>query len=164
MPMSMLLEATGLNLDGPSLKPRSKHSLRHDGAILMLFIEYFNYWPWSFTPQKRFHYRVQAVPHSQAKETSVRQSVNPQERSVVNEHGIRVNVIQGGELSRLSLFKLLLTMTTCLTLVAVARVTVDAVASYIIPEKGHFVNHKYPVADLRRAAVDTETDESDCGS
>eukprot|EP00931_Biecheleriopsis_adriatica_P116369 TRINITY_DN92008_c0_g1_i1.p1 TRINITY_DN92008_c0_g1~~TRINITY_DN92008_c0_g1_i1.p1 ORF type:complete len:425 (-),score=39.97 TRINITY_DN92008_c0_g1_i1:36-1310(-) len=141
--MGTLLEAAGVDLDGPSLEPGSHHTVRYEGIEIVLMIEYSNFAPWSFVPRERFRFEVNAMHRSSAKRMTEMPGPDGS-RTVRNNHGIEISVIQTGKIGKFSAFSLLVTLTTALTMIAVASFSVDTIATYFLPEKDHFVRGKYP--------------------
>jgi hypothetical protein len=82
----------------------------------------------------------------------------------LNEHGIRIFVLQTGSLAMFSLAQLLIAVTSSLTLLAVSGTLVDTLAIYVLPEKSFYSGFKYPetphVSELvkeqkRRSSLDS---------
>lgn len=80
-------------------------------------------------------------------------------RTLLNQHGIFVEALQGGSLKGFSFNNLLIQLTTSLTLFATATVLTDFLALYVFPDRVAYDRYKYEATedfgDLReRRALD----------
>jgi len=144
--MSTLLQAAGMDLDGPK-EHQEEHSVRREGGILVVEIKYKNSKPWKGTTRKvHYSYEVTSMP-GDAKRVLV-DKIPPDQRVVFDRHGVEIFVIQTGSLKAFDALKLLVTLTTALTMLAVANFIVDSVALYMLPERDLFNKVKYPSARI----------------
>ena len=76
-------------------------------------------------------------------------------RTLLNKHGVKIDLVQSGSLASFSFPALLVSLTTSLTLLAVATVIVDYVALYLMPDKIKYSGSKYEwtedFSDMRAA-------------
>ena len=81
-------------------------------------------------------------------------------RHLLNQHGIYVEAVQGGELRGFSFNALLIQLTTSLTLFATAKVLTDFLAVYLLPDRRHYAGYMYEqtpdFGDLRHAQEERE--------
>jgi len=144
--MSTLLGAAGIDLDSPKVG-EVDHSVRREGVSLVIMIQYSNFRPWKGPTDLVHHeYRVVALG-GDAKDISVL-AIPPNRRIVYSRHGIQIFVVQSGQLKAFSYLKLLITLTTALTMLAVANFVVDSVGMYVLPEREKFEKVKYPSARI----------------
>merc|ERR1719215_2197491 len=120
--MSTLLEAAGIGLDSPKVGEED-HSMRREGAIMVVEIQYSNFKPWRGTTQRvHYSYHISTL-EGDAKKVSVLADP-PNRRVVYGRHGIEIFVIQTGSLKAFDVLTLLITLTTALTMLAVANFVV----------------------------------------
>ncbi len=156
--LSVLLQAAGVELEEES--PTNGHSVRYNGVTLVVNIRYQN-WDYMVGPNLAFknkyynkgaggdcaipyEYELTSVPDSPAKRQSVEYVDYPDRRVLLNEHGIRLFVLQTGSLGDFQMAVLLIAITSSLTLLAVATTVVDSLAIYCLPEKKYYAGFKYP--------------------
>ena len=100
-------------------------------------------------------YEMSSVLDSAAKRQAVIYTGYPEDRILLNEHGLRIVAIQSGSLGAFDVGVLLTVITSSLTLLAVANTVVDSLAIYVLPEKNFYRVFKYPktphVTDLVEA-------------
>jgi hypothetical protein len=152
--LETLLAADNTNLEMGS-KLNNGHTVRYNGAIILVQIKYRNFDPWSFEnpkvhkdtgkPMINYTYEVMAITESSAKYVNTVYTKYPVERTVTNRHGIRVVVLQTGQLAKFDPQAFLLTLTASLTLLAIANSVVDNLAMYVLPQKKLYKSFKYQV-------------------
>ena len=159
--VGVLLEADSVHLDEIS-DTSSHHTTRYTGSTLVVSINYRNYAPWKgvlFNSKGNYEvpytYTVKRIDKSTAKQMKQISTKFPDKRVVRNEHGVKFYVIQTGSIGRFDAFSLLLSITTSLTLLALANLLVDSIAVYVMPEREYFSSIKYPdskvVSESRRS-------------
>lgn len=138
-----LMMAMGLTLDGESYG--SGHSLRYEGLTVTMKIHYFDTWPWhgvlrnsdgrtkvsyvySLIPLKDNPYKVSDTIYSEYPTHRVRRDM----------HGIYLSAMPEGELGIFDAQTLLLTITTSLTLLAIAATVVKYIAMYILKQRNYY--------------------------
>ena len=76
----------------------------------------------------------------------------------MNKHGIKIDLVQSGDLGAFSFAQLLISLTTSLTLLAMATVITDYIALYFLPDKEKYDEAKYEwtedFSDMREASRD----------
>eukprot|EP00931_Biecheleriopsis_adriatica_P062128 TRINITY_DN37404_c0_g1_i2.p1 TRINITY_DN37404_c0_g1~~TRINITY_DN37404_c0_g1_i2.p1 ORF type:complete len:413 (+),score=70.97 TRINITY_DN37404_c0_g1_i2:44-1240(+) len=129
-----LLQAMGLHLDGPSFA-WTGHSLRYEGLTVTLKISYFDTWPWhgvlktdDGTPSISYVYSLIPLKENPYKVTQLVYSDYPTKRVKQDMHGIYLSVVAEGQLGIFDLQTLLITVTTSLTLLALAATLVKYLA------------------------------------
>ena len=79
-------------------------------------------------------------------------------RTLLNKHGIKIDLVQAGDLGAFSFSELLVSLTTSLTLLAMATVITDYIALYLLPDKELYDGAKYGKGwGLTLGLVDDET-------
>jgi hypothetical protein len=173
--INTLLAVSGIDLDGVS--PTNGRSIRYNGAVMVMNIRYQNWQKWqgtAFTSIQRYEgatpceipyeYELSSVLDTASKRQEIVYRNYPNERVLLNEHGIRIFVLQTGSLAMFSLAQLLIAVTSSLTLLAVSGTLVDTLAIYVLPEKSFYSGFKYPetphVSELvkeqkRRSSLDS---------
>ena len=94
----------------------------------------------------------------------------PNSRIVQNRHGIRVVVVQTGQLAVNNIQAFLLTLTASLTLLAISNTVVDSLAIYVLPQKQLYKMFKYKITpdfsdymDVKNRRKGMNFDEDDDG-
>jgi hypothetical protein len=64
-------------------------------------------------------------------------------RTLLNKHGVKLDLVQSGYLGKFSFSQLLVSLTTSLTLLAMATLVTDYVALYLLPDKEKYDEAKY---------------------
>jgi len=103
--LGYLLKSAGLDsLEEPSTE-RSDRTMRDNGLVLVIFIEYKNTFSFNLN---RFQYTYKAflVPDTKFKTEQPLYSSDMRSMEVLNRHGIRIHVIQIGECAAFSLMVL----------------------------------------------------------
>lgn len=170
--METLLQAAGIDLDATS--PTNKRTIRYNGAILLLHIRYQNWQHLSgLAPDELRHAKGDTVPYiyeaSALLDTAAKQEFliwkdYPTQRTMINEHGIKIVVLMSGSLGEFNGAALLVAITSSLTLLAVSSTLVDLTATKLLPQKKFYQRFKYPetphVSELAEAQEQQEEAES----
>ena len=158
--VSTMLAVAGIDLEGVS--PTNGRSIRYNGAAMVVNIRYQNWQYWlgtgialynKYVNTKKYNqapceipyeYELSSVLDTASKREEVLYTSYPSKRVLLNEHGIRLFVLQTGSLAEWSMATLLIAVTSSLTLLAVAGTLVDTLAIYVLPEKKFYAGFKYP--------------------
>lgn len=139
-----LMMAMGLSLDGESYSG-SGHSLRYEGLTVTLKIKYFDTWPWHGVlldadrkPLVSYVYSLSPLQANPYKVSDVLYSDYPAKRRRRDMHGIYLSAMPDGELGVFDLQTLLVTLTTSLTLLALAATAVKYVAMYFLKQRRYY--------------------------
>lgn len=156
--IDLLLKAMGLSLDDKSLDPKSQNSIRYDGLVVNLQMEYSNFHSFHWGAEKgvRYVYKLSEVrPQSGYKTTKVVSTNYPSAREKEDNHGILFEVQATGELRNFDFTTLLLQLTTSLALIAVATTIVNILAQYVLAYSPFYNKAIYQLthdfSDLRAA-------------
>lgn len=123
----------GLQLDAPSTVNGSSNSIRYDGAILVLNIEYTNIKPWSGVQDNvTYIYKLDLLAGTKSKVTQQIWKEFPTQRVTRNQHGLKLVVIQTGRLGIFDFTNLLVQLTTTLTLFTATTTLVDMLAIWCV--------------------------------
>ena len=91
-----------------------------------------------------------------------------QSRILLQVHGIKVAVILSGTFHQFRMIQFLVTLTTALGLLAVARVVVDNLMLYVLPNKERYQQAKYetvnPIEQSTLLPVNNTSDHEDNSS
>ncbi len=151
--VEVMLAVAGIDLDGTS--PTNDRSIRYNGAAMVVNIRYQN-WDYAVGTYLNFRskhgdmctvpyeYELSSVLDTSSKRQTVVHTDFPNHRALLNEHGVRLFVLQTGSLAMPSLATLLIAVTSSLTLLAVSSTIVDMLAVYVLPEKKYYNGFKYP--------------------
>jgi len=151
------MNAAGSSLDEIN---SSGSSYRNDGTTLILKVEYSNTRSWSgLSKDITYLYTPFLLSDTSFKlYESIWEGTGGDyraNRTLLNKHGVKIDLVQGGNLAKFSFSQLLVSLTTSLTLLAVATVITDIVALYFLPDKDRYENAKYELtedfSDLRDA-------------
>ena len=152
--VSTMLAVSGIDLGG--ISPTNGRSIRYNGAVMVVNIRYQNWQKWTGTnfhyvegDDKKpceipYEYELSSVLDTASKRQEIVYREYPDTRVLLNEHGIRLFVLQTGSLAKFSIAQLLIAVTSSLTLLAVATTLVDTLAIYVLPEKNYYSGFKYP--------------------
>jgi hypothetical protein len=142
--LSTLLLAAGINsLDDESLVNASS-TMRNDGIVLMIFIEYSNTNTYNLNDLS-YSYEPYIITNTKFK--SVEPLLGDNSRQIINRHGIRMIFIQDGLLGKFDVQVMLLTFVTGLGLLTVSTVIVDVIALYLLPQKKVYNEYKFKVTE-----------------
>jgi len=140
MYLQTLLNAAGItSLDSNSVVNASS-TMRYDGIVLMIFIEYTNTKTYNLGDLS-YTYIPTLITETEFK--SVEPLLGNQTRQVYNRHGIRMIFVQDGLLGKFDIQTTMLTFVTGLGLLTVSTVIVDVIAIYLLPQKRQYEEYKY---------------------
>mmetsp|Transcript_26620 Transcript_26620/g.70020 ORF Transcript_26620/g.70020 Transcript_26620/m.70020 type:complete len:452 (+) Transcript_26620:196-1551(+) len=143
--MDDLLGSANIDLDGEA---SAGHSVRYYGSVVLLSITYYNHWPWvgthGWTGRKHinYFYSVSLLPDSSYKFESTVYDLGLDQRWVKTKYGLRLVVLQQGSIGQFDFLTLLLTGTASLSLLAVATVLVDFLATNILADRKAYKDYK----------------------
>ena len=153
----MLLRADDVSLDDVSYDGKT---YRETGASLIFEITYQNFRGWPGVGEIFYSYTPMVVRGSSYKYYDAIYAEYRERRHLLNQHGIYVEAVQGGELRGFSFNNLLIQLTTSLTLFATATVLTDFLAIYVLPDRNHYNDYKYEVtpdfSDMRHELEERE--------
>lgn len=139
-----LMMAMGLTLEGESFAG-SGHSLRYEGLTVTMKIHYFDTWPWHGVLREEdgrtkvlYVYSLVPLKDNPYKVSDVLYSKYPDERVQRDMHGIYLTAVPEGELGIFDVQTLLLTITTSLTLLAIAATLVRYIAMYFLKQRNYY--------------------------
>lgn len=138
-------EKCGLTLDMASSAGAGggKGNKRYNGMILLLTIEYSNVLPWKGVQRTiSYVYRTELILGTKSKVFDEIFVDYPHTRVTRNLHGIKLVVLQTGQLGTAQAGTLLLQLTTSLALLAAATTIVDMLALYGLPHKSAYRDAK----------------------
>jgi len=137
--LETLLQAAGSSLD--------MDGNRLEGATMVMQVDYSNTLSWKGLSNKiQYTYTPTMLSGSSFKVyDSVYQGYPNyrQNRTLLNKHGIKIDLVQAGDLGAFSFAELLVSLTTSLTLLAMATVITDYIALYVLPDKELYDGAKY---------------------
>lgn len=163
-------DEVGASLDDAAADDDSGASLRHEGVVLMLSVQYDNTgtlipgsgprhtlfgdpndniryrWRLRLLPELRFKVEEAAGAGAAAGAFPSLGAAGAALRVVRSRHGVLIVVVQTGTLGAFSFSALLLQLTTSLTLLALATFVVDTIACYVLRERRRYRGAKYLVA------------------
>jgi hypothetical protein len=152
--IEVMLAVAGIDLEGTS--PTNDRSIRYNGAAMVVNIRYQNWAPGRATSINLgrtdpdlgctvpYEYELSSVLDTASKRQTVVHTSYPNKRALLNEHGVRLFVLQTGSLGSFDMATLLIAVTSSLTLLAVSSTLVDMLAVYVLPEKKYYNGFKYP--------------------
>eukprot|EP00747_Dinoflagellata_sp_TGD_P033759 gnl/TRDRNA2_/TRDRNA2_136826_c0_seq3.p1 gnl/TRDRNA2_/TRDRNA2_136826_c0~~gnl/TRDRNA2_/TRDRNA2_136826_c0_seq3.p1 ORF type:complete len:340 (-),score=45.75 gnl/TRDRNA2_/TRDRNA2_136826_c0_seq3:55-1074(-) len=136
--LDTLLKAMGLDLDTASFRG-SNHSLRYEGMIVTLQIQYFNTWPWhGLIGEVSYIYNLVPVAKNPYKSTDLVWTNYPTSRTKRDMHGILLSAVGAGRLGGFSATNLLVQLTTSLTLLAISSFLVTSLAIYVLKHRPYY--------------------------
>jgi len=155
--LDYMMGAAGSSLDDNST---SAKTFRYDGTTLVMQVEYTNTASWSgLTGNITYTYKPKLL-HSSSFKLYDNIWEGPfgnyrENRTLLNKHGIKIDLVQTGFLSSFSFSNLLVSLTTSLTLLAVASVITDYIALFLMPDRLQYNEAKYELtedfSDIREA-------------
>ena len=116
---------------------------RETGASLILEINYENFRGWPGVGSISYSYTPMLVRGSSYKHYTAEYAAYRTDRTLLNQHGIFIEAVQGGSLKGFSFNNLLIQLTTSLTLFATATVLTDFLAMYVLPDHAAYETFKY---------------------
>ena len=151
-----LMKAAGVDLDKPSYEGSSK-TTRYEGSIINLAVTYNNIEPWHWgTVPMNYYYNISRQNDSKYKDTTITYQSTPVKtesaekitrREMFVKRGLYFRYIATGFVGDTSFFSVLLTLTTSLTLFAVATTVTDFLMTYVLPERNLYYACKYEETD-----------------
>jgi len=147
--LDYLMRAADSSLDDNST---SAKTFRYAGTTLVVEVEYNNVADWSgVTTNITYVYKPKLLHSSSYKlYDSVWQGsfgAYRENRTLLNKHGIKIDLVQSGDLAMFSFSNLLVSLTTSLTLLAVASVMTDYIALYILPDRERYNDAKFELTE-----------------
>jgi hypothetical protein len=157
IPIETLLRAAGVTLEEAfeAGKPDSK---RKTGIVLVMEIKYDNVQTSSTSIIEYKTYVTEVKGANFKSEQGLFNSNTPDQRMVYNRHGIRVLILQTGDLGHFDFTAMLVQLTASLSLIAVATTVVDLLMTKVMADKEEFKGLK--VATSRDFYLD-ENDADD---
>jgi hypothetical protein len=135
-----LLQAAGIESLDQNSTYNSTSTMRYDGIVLMIFIEYSNTETYDLDDIS-YTYKPTLITNTEFK--SVEPIEGPYMRQVYNRHGIRMIFVQDGLLGKFDYQVTLLTFVSGLGLLAISTLIVDVIAIYLLPQKRVYGDYKY---------------------
>jgi len=144
LPLQTLLRAGGLKDGLDSYFDEDAkgvaETMRYSGIVVLLEIMYDNTIGYN-TSDTRYTYNVNIVDGAEFKAEELT-SQDSRSRTLLDRHGVRLVVVQTGQIGRFDMQVLLLSLVTSLGLIAVSTTVVDFLALNILPEKGLYAKYK----------------------
>jgi len=150
----------GISLDDPTSKNRT---MRAGGIVILLYIQYTNRETFNQNTFK-YYYKPHLIPDTYYKSEQPIYTKDIAKRKIWDRHGVRVIVLQIGEIGSFDFQVLLLTFVSGLGLLAVATTVVDLLAVYLLPKHRVFYKYKYegtPTSTAPNAGLINSTIYSD---
>ncbi|KAN0003442.1 hypothetical protein ACTFIZ_009611 [Dictyostelium cf. discoideum] len=143
-----LLEFAGVNLDDPSLT-NSSNSIRYDGCVIFVFIEYSNTFSYDLKKIK-YVYSIKIVDDTiyNIPEAIILGDVNS--RLYYKRHAIRLIFIQTGVIGSFNFQSLLLTLVSGIGLLTVSTLIVDQLAIRFLPQRKSYSDVKFQTTESFR--------------
>ena len=145
LPLRSLLRAAGVaSLD--DVVPALNETRRYAGMVLVVTIEYSNFWlstrSWS-EKDVSYVYSVRSVDDAEFKaEESEAGEGGPGTRLIRDRHGLRLVIKQSGTVGTFDFATLLITLTSGLGLLAVTTLIVDLLATRLLPLRSVITQYK----------------------
>jgi len=131
-------EHCGVDLDAKS--NTDSHTVRYDGMILILSIEYSNVDKWKGTRAISYEYSVKVVKGAKSKVEQL--TMDGQTRVLSDKHGIKIVVLQTGSLGQYNTTTLLLLLTASMAMLAAATTIVDFMMLYVLKNRHTYEHEK----------------------
>lgn len=155
-----LLVAAGISsLDAPSLANPAR-SMRDDGVVITMDIEYSNTWSYSLR-NVRYRYQLSSVAGTKFKSVQIKnEDQKTSERWLDDRHGVRLIIRQTGELGKFDFPTLVLTVVSGAALVSVAKLALDAAIQFFGPLKSLYAKFKFEETPSFYELVDVGEEET----
>lgn len=151
------LKAAGIDTLDESSKQNRSRSIRDNGVVVLVFIEYSNTYTYS-TSNIRYTYSARVATHTKFKAVqSIYTKHLDTERVLLDRHGVRLVFIQTGSLGVFDFQTLLLTIVSGLGLLAITTVIIDCCALRIFPTtRKKYADYKYLKTPVGQVMSDIE--------
>ncbi|KAK5577332.1 hypothetical protein RB653_002273 [Dictyostelium firmibasis] len=143
--LGKILEFGGIDLDGPSMI-NSSNSIRYDGCVLFVFIEYSNTFSYDLNKIK-YVYSIKKVDDTGYDIPEAIILDNPNSRLYYKRHAIRLIFIQTGLIGSFNFQSLLLTLVSGLGLLTVSTLIVDQLAIRFLPQRKSYSSFKFQTTE-----------------
>jgi hypothetical protein len=163
--IDMLLQAADTSLDATS--ELTGNTYRYDGATLIIEVSYTNNRSWkgvsndityTYTPRLLGYTSFKIYDPVYTGNSSNYRS----KRTLLNKHSLKIDLVLTGNLYAFSFQMLLVSLTTSLTLLAMASVLTDYIALYLLPDKKRYNDAKYELTeDFRPTSRRGDEDEDE---
>jgi len=141
-----ILDLAGVSsLDAPSGLAGSATSMRQDGALIVLLIEYSN----RDSSVNAFKYRYIAthIPGVDVVNFDPSWQSGTNQITSRNRHGVNIVFLVTGSVGIFSVAALLVSLVSGMVLVKVSSTIVDLLLSYVLPQKALYNKHKYEMTE-----------------
>ena len=152
--LNTILKAASTKLDHDTVA--ANQTVRVVGTTLIVGIEYENWAPWEIMTRMahpRYKYTITSLYNNSFRNTEAIYDVYPESRTLMLRSGVRLVVVQSGELRNFSFANLLITLATSLTLLAITTTIVDVVSTTIMTDstlyKDYKNQHTPDISDVR---------------
>eukprot|EP01130_Rhizamoeba_saxonica_P014941 TRINITY_DN660_c0_g2_i3.p1 TRINITY_DN660_c0_g2~~TRINITY_DN660_c0_g2_i3.p1 ORF type:complete len:341 (-),score=56.56 TRINITY_DN660_c0_g2_i3:41-1063(-) len=154
--LKTLLEAGGVySLDENALT-KTNRTIRYDGMVILLFVRYSNQVTYN-TGNLQYFYSVKVIDNTKFKAEQPIFTKNLNNRLIWNRHGVRLIVLQVGNIGKFDFQVMLITFVSGLGLLAVATLVVDTLATKILPKKDVYGSYKYEETEVVDPIVNEHT-------
>lgn len=137
--LDTLLTAAGIvSLDDQagSIGKFSTETFRYAGIVMVVSINYDNYFSYNENAVQ-YVASVKIVENAdfKAEEVAPNAGIDPEQRRIIDRHGVRIVITQGGKVGRAAVGQLLIVLVTSLGLLAVSSSIVDGFAMNVLKMK-----------------------------
>eukprot|EP00741_Cyanophora_paradoxa_P005524 tig00000900_g5356.t1 len=159
MTVRELLQAAGnvdLDANSASSTAEAGESVRSDGLVLVVYIDYGNRGIAPNQDEISYKYKVRAIQGKKYKAEEVLWAPYPSRRVIRNRHGLLITFVAVGEVGVFSFQTMLINLVTALGLMAVATTVTDMLALHLMPQKKYYKEYKFqarPALALARPAL-----------
>jgi len=136
-----ILKAAKVDLDTAS-DTNNLRTKRNDGIILFLTITYSNTYSYNLD-NFSYTYSVNLIGNTKYKAVQPIYTKNLENRLLWNRHGVRIIVLQTGQIGKFDFPTALLSLVSGLGLLTVSTLVVDILATKILPSHGVYEKYKY---------------------
>jgi len=136
-----ILKAGNIDLDTASFTNKNI-SLRYDGCVIFVYIEYSNTFTWNLY-KMRYTIRAEAMSGTKFKAVQPVYTKHVEDRVIYDRHGIHIIFLQTGRLGKFDFQTLLLSFVSGIGLITFSTVIVDFIATKLIKERDTVNNLKY---------------------
>ena len=147
----------------PKNSSNCSSTLRSSGGTLLLQVVWNDAVSWRGLVEPHYTYIPQLIGDSYKESQSFYYQEYRQARILMRAHGLKVAVLVEGTFHRFQMVQFLLTLTTALGLLAVARVVVDNLMLYVLPDKERYQQAKYETISTGETGASSNAGSDDEG-
>jgi hypothetical protein len=164
MQVKTLLAAAGVDLDSKALTPNEYNwpvSMRYDGIVLLLFLEYSNLRDVSYDLNRiEYSFRAEVVKRAKYSAMQTIDSKDLRKREIWDRHGIRIIIMYTGGIGKFDFQALLLSLVGGLGLMTAATFVIDILATKLLPAKVVYNKFKYEdTSEIQNSLFEISSEE-----